>query len=167
MNTREYEDTVIALFRSGKATDAQWREMAGYIEVASGNIECCTEEIDAGVFGPRVACKHCGYKSWRGMECWECGEEMPPVETNEMTTRYARIRVGACVMQDHQFPLWPIVEGCEGVVFSVAKKGASFGYRCIADGYGMLAGGGYGNGAVSVRAEDLRWCTSSGEALAQ
>lgn len=82
-----------------------------------------------------------------------------------MTARYARIRLGACVMQDHQFPTWPISTGHEGVVFSVTK--ATTTYKCIADGYGRRAGSSYGNGAVFVRLKDLRWCMSNGEALTQ
>ncbi len=79
------------------------------------------------------------------------------------TAKRARIRPGACVMQDMSFWPWPV--GCldpadVDIVFECEPDpvGGSQGWSCTAKRYGELGpGGNYGGGAVFVdRAKDLR-----------
>jgi hypothetical protein len=49
MNIREYQDAVIALFKSGKATDEMWVEMANAVLSASESFSDAVPAIDVAV----------------------------------------------------------------------------------------------------------------------
>ncbi len=53
MNVKEYQQAVIALFKSGKASDECWEEMAACVLGTSETSGC--ECIDAEIYGPTEA----------------------------------------------------------------------------------------------------------------
>jgi hypothetical protein len=64
-----------------------------------------------------------------------------------------RIKPGSACMQDHSFFHWPDVPHLKypidpNITFTMSKSGEHI--KCIADGFGILGGGRYGNGAIYV-----------------
>ena len=80
MNIDEYKNKVIALFKSGKATEEQWQELGKAILKVSETWCDETTAIDKTIepeYFEMETCGNCGYRNPKDNHiCENCGEEL-------------------------------------------------------------------------------------------